>query len=498
MLKGYSRIRLLLEASHNTKRMLALVFACTLVISSGGGGCSDDKAGGESTTSPSGASLNVTKTEHAGRFKLDAGASVIPQAYQVEQVTFEITDTNSGELIAQKQVPHHSEPAFHYLPAGTYFVELLIDVTATESSESEPATRIQSQTSETLSDGVYVETEDSYTQAELDDDGDCLLICSKYDSDNSKVGCTFDFDSDSCTDMYTLSVEDLLETAQFENDDIVESDDLCIRATGAAGTSGDDTKILWTWWSGGSAGEGGIAQTITTYSDLSSQYTDLYFLLGHKGSSTVVAGVDFSSGTDIDVSGVIVAAGGGGGGGDSDWLNLQDGADGGDGAMVSSETEGEYVFGAGGTGDYVVNDYNAGAGGGTDATTDSCDDMTTCISTYAVGGDESDLAGDDGSDGLGGLAHSQEWYNASDFSDDYGGDGDGGEGQTYLGISGGDGGGGVGGGQGGNSADGAGGGGSFASEATYTSSWCNDDYYTTNSSSYGNVTFIFSFSTSTD
>ncbi len=172
MLKGYSRIRLLLEASHNTKRMLALVFACSLVVSCWG---DSDDTDSDNTTSTLTASLNVSETEHGGRFKLDAGESTIPADYQLEQVTFSITNTETGESIAQKQVSDHSEPVFHYLPAGKYYVEMTLHVTANDASVSDTTSRYQIQTSETLTDGVYVESEDSYTEAELDDDGNCLL-----------------------------------------------------------------------------------------------------------------------------------------------------------------------------------------------------------------------------------------------------------------------------------------------------------------------------------
>lgn len=490
LLNAYCMIRPLLVTCYNKTKIPALAVCCLLLVACGNG--TDDNSNTPSIETPS-AKLSIEKTEFGGRFKLHGSESTIPTGYQVNQVTYTITDADTGEMVAQKQDTDHTEPHFQYLSPGSYNVKITLDVTnsnATNDATTYTAASYQEanvSATSASSDTVSLSTDETIVELELDDDDNCWLKCSTYDDDDTKVGCTFDFDTSSCSDIYTLSLADLLSTAQYQNSDVDEDDALCIRAFGAAGKDGSDYDFIWTN-SGGDGGDGGVAQTITTYSELSSQYTDLYYILGYDGSSTVVTGVDFSSDTDIDVDGVIVSAGGGGGGGEASIFGT--GGDGGDGAMVDSSAESLCAFGVGDDGDTGIDE--GGAGGGTSDQVDCSGDMTNYVSDLALGG-LGYSSGYDGSDGLGGLSYSSSWFNASDFSDDYAGDGNGGENKVWgISTSGGNGAGGVGGGEGGYGGGGGGGAGSFATGATVTSDWANDDYYTTNSSTYGNVTFIFS------
>lgn len=457
--------------------------------------CSDDDSNSDSIGSQANATLSIEQTSLNGHFFIHATESIIPDTYNLISVNYTVTDATTDEIKHQRNSESHKKHHSVLLDEGTYNVTLTMILNqVTDTTEATDGNSLlESSTLETFDDSSKIFSSGGYYYLEVEGDSSCYVICGDYtyDDDDNKTVCLayFYISSSSYCKKQEISLEELFDTAQDHRSGIDEDDLLCMRVWGAAGEDGDDH-----WGDGAYGGEGGVAQTQVSYSELSDLTDSIYLLLGKDGASGVISINEPSYDEELDPTDILVLAGGGGAGGDGETIEDggNDGGAGGNGGIVSAVTSSTCVFDKGDEGDGSDN-TKFGKGGGSNDTLYDDDCIDSSILTSSAEGADNYYSSDSslsGQDGFGGLINESTanatWYNASDAVDNHGDNGDGGNGDAY-------GGGGSGGGGGGYDNAGGGGGGSFA-QAYYSgsnTSFCNDDGYDTNYLSESYAEFIF-------
>lgn len=493
------------------------------------------------------ASLSIENSMIKGIYYLHAANSTLPAHSTLITANYNVINVETSESIYQFSTNDHEKKHLINLNQGTYLSSVFLELDTLESDDTDNDNYYLADSIETfIDDDSYTSSLDISSEDDQTNNADCWMRCGEYrypiEENLFYVACISHFaytsllsDPTYCQSSYSFAFDDIETTANqvlsnaYDNQlidsnlTVDSSTNFCLRLLGGAGDKGEPLDYQGRTIYGGSGGQAGFTQTMTSRDSLGDDINNLYFLLGSTGSSSIASTSDFFEATDFsDTQNMLAIAGGGGSGANSRKSSgsfyYYKGGSGGNGAIATNTTN-TCVFSSANDGEQGnINGEsddlkgNPGSGGGPKNNSNfdeieyiDCSSLDEYSSTYALGGgNETENSDDntdyDGYDGLGGLSGDTDsnWFNASNLNADHQDTSGQGGPSNYNAF----GGGGAGGGGGGSRHHGVGGGGGGGSaviegisldcvDDIYTDLADGNDSYSIRSDEYGSLTLIY-------